>query len=81
MRDLTIPQQRHPEKAHRKDNQQPKKPKDQTRDRGLGQVVFNTHTHRRAKRGGGYKMFDFFLHRNRFSIGVRFSVEKIQNTH
>lgn len=26
MRDLTIPQQRHPEKAHRKDNQQPKKP-------------------------------------------------------
>ncbi len=26
MRNLTIPQQRHPEKAHRKDNQQPKKP-------------------------------------------------------
>ena len=26
MRDLTIPEQRHPEKAHRKDNQQPKKP-------------------------------------------------------
>ena len=26
MRDLTIPQQRHPEKAHRKDNQQPEKP-------------------------------------------------------
>ena len=26
MRDLTVPQQRHPEKAHRKDNQQPKKP-------------------------------------------------------
>ena len=25
MRDLTIPEQRHPEKAHRKDNQQPKK--------------------------------------------------------
>jgi lipoic acid synthetase len=27
MRDLTIPDQRHPEKAHRKDNAQPKKPK------------------------------------------------------
>ena len=26
MRDLKIPQQRHPEKAHRKDNEQPKKP-------------------------------------------------------
>ena len=26
MRDLKIPQQRHPEKAHRKDNKQPKKP-------------------------------------------------------
>ncbi|MGX9354162.1 lipoyl synthase [Roseobacteraceae bacterium S113] len=26
MRDLTIPEQRHPEKAHRKDNPQPKKP-------------------------------------------------------
>ena len=26
MRDLTIPEQRHPEKAHRKDNRQPKKP-------------------------------------------------------
>ena len=26
MRDLTIPEQRHPEKAHKKDNQQPQKP-------------------------------------------------------